>query len=309
MNWRDGLEGVSLEIAECKEKNIRINAGPGTGKTYCLMRRIARLLSEGVNPQQILVITFTRVAANDIKKKLIELKILNSQYILSGTLHSVCLQIMIERNIFEVIQRNPRFLLDFEKRFLLEDLSICEDKFKENYRKRMKRLRVFEAAWATEQNQTPGWPTNEIDKDFLNRLETWQNFHQSMIISELIPLLLQYLRDNPQSEIFDFFDYILVDEFQDLNKSEQELVYLLSRDSSLVVAGDEDQSIYETMKFAHPQGIMDVNKYKENLYDINLLLSRRCSPNLLFIANNLISKNMDRRNKEIIPNENIKECS
>ena len=42
MNWRDGLEGTALEIAECKEKNIRINAGPGTGKTYCLIGRIAK---------------------------------------------------------------------------------------------------------------------------------------------------------------------------------------------------------------------------------------------------------------------------
>ena len=70
MPWDDGLEGPPKNIAGFKGKYLRVKAGPGTGKTYALMRRVSRLLEEGVTPSTILAISFTKTAANDLIKQL-----------------------------------------------------------------------------------------------------------------------------------------------------------------------------------------------------------------------------------------------
>ena len=86
--WDADLEGVHLEIARSTSSRIGILAGPGTGKTkYGLMRRVARLLSEGVNPKRILVISFTRVAAADLRDKIEELDQTGVSDVQATTLH------------------------------------------------------------------------------------------------------------------------------------------------------------------------------------------------------------------------------
>ena len=67
MPWDDGLENPSLRIAATDDSPLCIRAGPGTGKTFTLIRRIARLVESGVEPGRILVCTFTRTAAGDLK--------------------------------------------------------------------------------------------------------------------------------------------------------------------------------------------------------------------------------------------------
>ena len=68
--WDEGLEGAAKRIAEIDHSPLRVLAGPGTGKTFALMRRAGRLIQEGVDPSRILVCTFTRTAARDIEKEL-----------------------------------------------------------------------------------------------------------------------------------------------------------------------------------------------------------------------------------------------
>lgn len=70
MPWNAGLAGTYLNIAAYPGTPLRVVAGPGTGKTFALMRRVARLLEEGAQPNRILAVTFTRTAANDLVEKL-----------------------------------------------------------------------------------------------------------------------------------------------------------------------------------------------------------------------------------------------
>ena len=75
MAWNDGLKDPSLSIAATDASPLRVRAGPGTGKTFTLIRRIARLLENDVEPNQILVCTFTRTAADDLKRELMHSKL------------------------------------------------------------------------------------------------------------------------------------------------------------------------------------------------------------------------------------------
>jgi DNA helicase II / ATP-dependent DNA helicase PcrA len=67
MAWNDNLAGPALRVASVRASPLRVRAGPGTGKTFALMRRLARLLEEGAVPEQVLLSTFTRTAATDLK--------------------------------------------------------------------------------------------------------------------------------------------------------------------------------------------------------------------------------------------------
>ncbi|MBA3075210.1 MAG: AAA family ATPase, partial [Anaerolineae bacterium] len=86
MAWDDNLRGPALNIAASNDSPLRVVAGPGTGKTYALKRRVARFLEIGVQPENILIVTFTRVAAQDIEKEINELNVPGADRVVKGTL-------------------------------------------------------------------------------------------------------------------------------------------------------------------------------------------------------------------------------
>lgn len=296
MVWDDGLEGTALEIARNDERILRVIAGPGTGKTFSLMRRLARRLEEGENPSEILLVTFTRVAAQDLAKAIDELEIEGADQIEKGTLHAFCNSILNLNQVNQLTNRNPRMLLEFEKKFLLQDLP-SEDFGK--LAEREERLKAFEAAWARRQDEDPGWPSSQIEQQFSTALVNWLRFHRAMLIGELIPRTLSFLRDNPQNEILQKYSHIFIDEYQDLNRAEQSLLDLLGENASITVIGDEDQSIYETLKYAHPEGISHFHQTHENTYDIPIEECRRCPTRVVTIANALIQNNTNRNNRAL----------
>ena len=298
MSWKDGLDPTSLRIAMTNASPLRVLAGPGTGKTYTMIRRVAWLLEEGVPPKRILVSTFTRTAAADLKRELKSLNVKGASSVRATTVHSLCFSILNRHEVLDITGRVPRPLLEFEKRFLLEDLK--EGEFGNIY-KRRERLKAFEAAWARLQSDQPGWPYNPLDRQFDELLRNWLVFHEAMLIGELVPHALRYLRSNPVSPERSGFSHILVDEYQDLNASEQALIGLLAENAKLTIVGDEDQSIY-SFKYAHPEGIADFPRRRPETTDETLDLCRRCPPNIVDMANHLISKNWGRTVRQLKPN-------
>ncbi|MBC7076744.1 MAG: ATP-dependent helicase, partial [Synergistales bacterium] len=285
--WDVGLSGPARRIAELDHTPMRVLAGPGTGKTFALMRRVARLLQGGATPNRILVCTFTRTAARDLQKELENLGVPGAEQVWAGTIHAFCFSLLSRAEVLEATGRVPRPLLKFEERFLLEDLN---GDGLGGIRDRERRLQAFNAAWARLQSDTPGWPQDPVDKAFHTDLTGWLRFHQAMLIGELVPEALRYLRDNPASPHRRAFDHVLVDEYQDLNRAEQALLDLLAEEGHLVVIGDEDQSIY-SFKFAHPEGIATFDKTHTNTHDETLEECRRCPRLVLELANSLISNN------------------
>jgi superfamily I DNA/RNA helicase len=157
-------------------------------------------------------------------------------------------------------------------------------------RKCKKSLQAFNAAWARLQTDDPGWPHEETDRTFQNGLLSWLRFHRCMLIGELVPEAVRYLRDNPESQDRHAFDHVLVDEYQDLNRAEQIILDLLTGDGDLTIVGDEDQSIY-SFKFAHPEGIAEFPTTHPGTHDQDLLECRRCPQIIVDMANSLIAHN------------------
>ena len=295
MAWDDGLCGPPREIAASDESRLCVVAGPGTGKTFALMRRVARLLEEGVDARRILLVTFTRVAANDLEVELRRLQVPGADRVRKGTLHAFCFGTLLQANVLGFIGRVPRPMLKFEERFLLEDV---QGEGFGNYYRRKKRLKALAAAWAREQDQEPGWARDEVDRRYHWAVDEWLRFHEAILLDELVPLTLRYLRDNPGCRERRGFDHVLVDEYQDLNRAEQSLIHLLGERGSVAVVGDEDQSIYETLRFAHPEGISGYAQ-AHDAHPVCLDECRRLPSGILQMAAELISNNVRRTGRTL----------
>jgi superfamily I DNA/RNA helicase len=265
-------------------------AGPGTGKTFALMRRIMRLLEEGQEPGNILVCTFTRTAARDLQEELGRMGIAGADKVRGGTVHALCFSMLSRADVLASTGRVPRPLLRFEERFLLEDLRNTNG---EGVRDLSKRLSAFAAAWARLQSENPGWPTSRSDQVFLAALEKWLRFHEAMVIEELVPEALRFIRNNPASPHCLLFKEVLVDEYQDLNRAEQVFLDEVAACGKLTVVGDEDQSIY-SFKYAHPEGIAKFDRDHPGTHDESLDECRRCPGLVVSMANALIGCNLSR---------------
>ena len=272
-------------------------AGPGTGKSFALKRRVGRLLEDGQNPNRVLVVTFTRTAAASLVEDFKGLGVPGCERVEVSTLHSFCFRLLLEQDVFKYLRRVPRPLIAFEKskvlqfeaRPLIADL-IHADKALGAFRACTKRIKAFEAAWARLQTDDPGWATDPLDQSMDTHLSSWLEFHHCMLIGELIPEALRYLANNPASDVLSAYDHVIVDEYQDLNRAEQEIIDLLGKDGCISIVGDVDQSIY-SFRHANPDGIIDFcNRHPETI-DKALDECRRCPKRVVRMADHLISKN------------------
>jgi len=257
-DWDTGLQGAPLNIAAYPGTSLRVLAGPGTGKTFALMRRVARLLEQGAQPNRILAITFTRTAANDLVEKLAALGVPGADLVAAKTLHSLSFGLLGRNAVFQALGRTARPLMDygFEDRGLaraqflfklastqwFDGLSgrvdikagcshyerntlVCDlqDQFG-GKRAVDKLIEAFEAYWARLQHQQPGFPNDPVEQAFSHELQNWLVFHRAMLVGEVVPLALVFVTQNPAHPDIPRFDHVLVDEYQDLNRADQALI-------------------------------------------------------------------------------------
>lgn len=297
MSWNTNLTGGHLNIAASTSPRIRVMAGPGTGKSFAMKRRIARLIEvDGVVPDQILAVTFTRTAARDLERELQNMGVPGCEDIAAGTVHSFCFKLLLRNDVFGFLGRIPRGLITFNNKgvsgFEVEPLlSDLQPLGAFGARREMtRRIRAFEADWARLQHQQPGWPIEPIDQQFHILLTAWLRFHRGMLIGELVPEALRYLRNNPASPALQQFEHIVVDEYQDLNRAEQELIDVVAAGKYLSIVGDVDQSIYR-FRYAHPEGITDFSNRHQNVEDHELDECRRCRELIVTVSDNVIRSN------------------
>lgn len=291
MAWDDDLSGAALEFARDESRMLRALAGPGTGKTHALLRRLLRIIENGCQPEQTLVLTFARTAAVDILRKLEQGGDERMRAIPAKTLHSYCFSILTGQAFIRATGRKARILLEFERDYLLRDLA---GPFQDTLKERRNLLQAFVAAWARLQTEEPAQPVAGLDQAFQDVLLATLRWYGSMLIGEVVPLSLAYLRQNPMAPERVRYQHVLVDEYQDLNRAEQVLIDLLTGDGNLAIIGDDDQSIYRTLKFANPDGIREFKDTHPGTRDVPFTECRRCPQPVVAMAQALIQRNPGR---------------
>lgn len=295
MPWADGLEvnSPAYVIASTPNARVRVVAGPGTGKSFAMKRRVARILEDGVDPRVILPVTFTNVAAEDLHRELVGMGVQGCEEIQGTTLHGLAFKILMRNHVLTATGRTPRPLNEYELKPMRCDLVRTGTRGQRGLKSVDALLSAYEAAWATLQTQQPGFAQSQEQVEFEADFLAFMYFHKSMLIGEVIPQLHQYLTSNPGAQERGEYSHILVDEYQDLNKAEQGVIDLLSTNADICIVGDDDQSIY-SFKHAHPDGIREWITINTTADDVNLSDCRRCPTRVVEMANSLIAYNVNR---------------
>lgn len=182
MAWSDHLDPTSpaYRIASDAGPRIRVLAGPGTGKSFAIKRRITRLLEEGTDPTRVLAVTFTRMSAADLLRDIRSLEAPGAQQVLARTLHAECFRILGKNAVLQITGRTPRALSTFEIEPLLADLRPASPGSDKRAIRRL--IRDYESAWARLQHEQPGAPRDADAQTFEAALLAWMRFHRAILI-------------------------------------------------------------------------------------------------------------------------------
>ena len=282
-------------------------AGAGSGKTKVLTHKIAYLMGEkNVSPWNILAITFTNKAANEMKERVEGLVGDVAKDMWIGTFHSICVRIL--RRFIDRIGFDHSFVIfdTSDQRTLikecLKDLNIDDKLFND-------RAVQFEISNAKNDMLEPEQYLVRANSDFRKeKIAEVYSLYQKRLkknnaidFDDIINFTIKILMENP--DVLDYytdkFKYILVDEYQDTNKSQFTLVTMLaSKSGNITVVGDNDQGIY-SFRGADISNILNFERDFPGTKIIKLEQNYRCTGNILNIANAVIKNNEVKYKKEL----------
>jgi len=330
------LNNKQLEAVTCIDGPLLVIAGAGSGKTRALTNRIAYMIQNGISPWNILAVTFTNKAANEMKERIIKLmgKINEEKDGISGndntggnidlfgnkfgnrsmwendlptvgTFHSVCVRIL----------RKHIHHLDYEDSFVIYDDADQQILMK----------RLMEEAGLDDKKMNPRSVLGAISnaKSQLINEKMFASYADNMFMEKVARLYPVYQKALKQSNALDFddiigktvelfknfpdildfyqekFKYISVDEYQDTNHAQYILIKLLAEKyKNICVIGDEDQSIY-SWRGATIKNILEFEKDYPEARVVMLEQNYRSTKNILDAAHHIISKNRSRKDKKL----------
>lgn len=279
----NGNSAKYKEILDSTARKICVIAGPGSGKTKCLLIPKAKqvITDHDVDPDDVLVISFSRLSAQDLRERVKEIQRVPR----ASTLHSLCLSFLLSEDNHDIRKRIETIVIDFEKQIMLSDLKILFPQTDKRELNRM--LDKFSAGWAVHPHDEV-FNEDDTRKNFKSAVQNWLDEHEAAMMEEIVYNAVD-LAKKVSTDFIKKPQYIFVDEFQDLNRLEQEFVNLLGANSKLILTvGDPDQSIY-SFKYAHPEGIKSLAG-DESVEDHALEYSGRCGKKIIGIANQLLKQ-------------------
>ena len=307
MSIYDTLNNAQREAVFCTEGPLLMLAGAGSGKTRSLTHRIAYLIEEkGVAPWNILAITFTNKAAQEMRERVDALVGYGSEDIWISTFHATCSRIL----------RRHIDLLGYDRNFTIYDASDQKSLMKEVL-KEMKidtkqfpeRSVMSEISSAKNEYKSPLDYRNEYGSNFRNQriADIYEHYQKrlkennALDFDDLLVKMVDLFQTNPDvlEHYQDRFQYIMVDEYQDTNTVQFLLVSLLAKKyRNLCVVGDDDQSIYK-FRGANIYNILNFEKVFPDAQVIRLEQNYRSTQNILNAANGVIANNKGRKEKKL----------
>lgn len=285
------------------EGAVLVTAGAGSGKTRLLTHRIVYIMEKGVSPYNILAITFTNKATNEMKER-IESMTVGAEHIWISTFHSMCAKIL-RRDIdklgytrdFSIYSESDS---DKVKKDVLSELGQEDDKIK-------KSLSNHLSNWKNGVLSLDEYASNEEDEEFqivlkaMRRYEEILKENNALDFDDLLIKTYTLFKTHPEVLYYyaNRFEYILVDEFQDTNIVQYELLkQLASVHKNIFAVGDEDQCIY-SWRGANFKNIFNFKRDFEDVKIYKLERNYRSTPDILNLANCLIKNNTTRLEKKL----------
>lgn len=276
---------------------VLILAGAGSGKTATMTHRMAYMISQGIDPYNILAVTFTNKAAGEMRERVAGL-VGDTRGMWIMTFHALCLRMLRYHGDF----------LGYRKGFTVYD----ETDKKSLIKKALKELQVDDKANpvsmfvgaisnAKEREDGPENLDNPVISKVYARYQELLKANNAMDFDDLLWNGVKLLERS--KEVLDYyadrFRYIMVDEYQDTNYLQYKLIKLLaSRHGNLCVVGDDDQCIYQ-WRGADIRNILDFERDFRNVFTVKLEQNYRSDSNILNLANSVIKNNKGRKSKTL----------
>lgn len=306
MSIYDTLNEQQKQGVFTTEGPVLLLAGAGSGKTRVVTHRIAYLIEEkGVNPWNIMAITFTNKAAGEMKERIDDLVGFGSEHIWVSTFHSSCVKIL--RRYIDWIGYDNNFTIydtDDSKNVMKDvckKLNIDTKNLKEktilSYISAAKNEMISPERFMKEAND---YHKQQIAKAYAEYQEQLKK-NNALDFDDLLVKAVELFTKCPEvlQSYQDRFKYIMVDEYQDTNTVQFKFISLLAeRHRNLCVVGDDDQSIYK-FRGANIYNILNFEKVFEDATVIKLEQNYRSTSNILDAANAVISNNIGRKNKRL----------
>lgn len=313
VNYEEDLNEAQLEAVKSKDGPILVIAGAGSGKTKTLTYRVARLIEDGIKPENILLLTFTKKAAAEMLSRATIVLDNRCEKVAGGTFHSFA----------NIILRKYSKLLGLKNNFTIMDRADCEDVINHivgqlfpKKEKRFPKKSTLLDIYSKSINKVT--PTKQIIAD-----EFPQFAHCEDKIIEVHKAYVAYKRENSVLDYDDLllyiklllenndglrkrlsneYKYIMVDEYQDTNTLQADVIKLLaSEHNNIMAVGDDAQSIY-SFRGANFRNILDFPKLFENTKIIKLEQNYRSTQNILKLTNEIISKAKEKYTKNLFSN-------
>lgn len=306
-NLIEGLNDKQKEAVLATEGPCLVIAGAGSGKTKVLTHKIAYLLSEkNVKPWNVLSITFTNKAANEMKQRVEKLVGEASQEMWLGTFHSICVRIL--RRFIDRIGFDTTFLIfdSTDQRTLVKEciksIGLDDKLFTDrsvlseisNGKNDMLEPKAYQVKYNGDFRKEK---IGEVYELYQKKLKE----NNALDFDDIINYTIKILTENP--DVLEYytekFKYVLVDEYQDTNKAQFMLVSILaSKYGNITVVGDNDQGIY-SFRGADITNILNFEKDFPGSKIVKLEQNYRCTGNILKAANAVIKNNENKYDKKL----------
>lgn len=284
---------------------MMVLAGPGSGKTMVITYRLKNLIQKyQISPQKVLVITFTKAAAQEMKQRfeqLVQAEGLHVRGIHFGTFHAIFFRILRSVYGYKVDQ----VLREEEKIAIFRELIRKEDLAYEDEQEFLKELQTEISLIKNELIDPSNYHalccSTEVFRRILKQYEKIKYKIGKIDFDDMICLCYQTLQQNPSilSWWQERFQYILVDEFQDINRAQYEIIKMLAApENHLFVVGDDDQSIYK-FRGARPEFLLQFPKDFPQTQKVILNINYRSTQGILEASQNVIQQNQQRYQKKM----------
>lgn len=297
-------------FSESQEKAIVLHrgpaivlAGPGSGKTTVITHRVKNLIQKyHVDPTKILVVTFTKAAAENMRLRFKSLMAGRSLPVSFGTFHSIFFRVLRTERDYQV----DSLLSDMEKINIIKEIIVrlkIDVASKSDFtRGIMDDIGKAKGNMENVREFIPQTCDKEMFLQIMDEYEKEKRLTNKLDFEDMLRLCYELFKDNPHilEKWQSVFEYVLVDEFQDINKLQFEIVKMISApENNIFIVGDDDQAIYG-FRGSRPELMFEFEEYYKDAEQILLTNNYRSTKAIVKVASDLIVHNHTRFSKDIV---------
>lgn len=303
--YLESLNNEQLEAVLSNDNEIMLVAGAGTGKTNTIVKKIIYLIKEQrVIPYNILAVTFTNKAVREIRERVNNSLCINHSGVVVNTFHQLAKSILDKDDNYQLLgYKSLKILEDEGREKILDKIIKFNDMYNRvnEFNKTIKGLLIdFNAKKNNRYIESSNKEYEELFKQLYHAyvLEVFANGY--IELDDLVNLVIVLLERYPEirKEVSSAFDYIFVDEYQDVNKEQYKLIKLLKNKNKVLIVGDEDQAIYG-WRGSNSKYFRDFQLEYPDCRVIKLERNYRSTQQILNLADGFIKQNKNRIDKTL----------